>query len=104
MKIRIKNNPKLGDFIELRLRDESADFWITRRASEETLGKPTKEYNPESFGVRVKEDAKSILDSRYLYYLMEHLWTQGVWKAMRVGPVVPSIRKEDIMNIPIGVG
>ena len=97
MKIRIKSNPKLGDLIELRLRDEGADFWITRRSSRENVGKPTRDYNPESFGVRIKEDAKNILDSRYLYYVMEHLWTQGVWKAIAEGTVIPSIRKQDIL-------
>ena len=102
MKIRVKSNPKLGDLIEIKLKNENADFWLTRRGSIEKLGKPTRDYNPESFGITVRDDAKDILDPSYLYYMMEHLWSQGLWQRLSKGSVIKFITKEDIANIPIG--
>jgi hypothetical protein len=35
-------NRKLGDFIEVRTNYPDADFWIERRVSAETVGRPSK--------------------------------------------------------------
>jgi hypothetical protein len=60
-----------------RTNDPNADFWITRRGSMETVGRPHKEFAPESIGITVN---KEHLDPTYAYYMMQHLHGQGHWK------------------------
>lgn len=65
-----------------RTNDPNADFWITRRGSMETVGRPHKEFAPESIGITVNEEH---LDPTYAYYMMQHLHGQGHWKQHATG-------------------
>jgi hypothetical protein len=65
-----------------RTNDPNADFWITRRGSMETVGRPHKEFAPESIGITVN---KEHLDPTYAYYMMQHLHGQGHWKQHATG-------------------
>jgi len=94
---------KLGHLIELRTRQEDADFWITRRGSIKTVGKPSKEYNPESYGVKIKDSAKEVMIPNYLFYIIQHIYTQGYFKQVAVGSTnLVNIKASDILNLPIG--
>tara|TARA_R100000742_G_C4262982_1_gene80827 strand:+ start:115 stop:1113 length:999 start_codon:yes stop_codon:yes gene_type:complete len=59
-----------------------ADFWIARRGSSKTVGKPHKEFHPESIGITVNREH---LDPGYAYYLMEHLHQKGHWAERATG-------------------
>lgn len=65
-----------------RTNHPDADFWIARRGSSTTVGKPHREFNPESIGITVNRDH---LDPGYAYYLMEHLHQKGHWAERATG-------------------
>ena len=93
---------KLGDLITLTTKDEDADFWITRRGSTKKVGEPSKQYNPESYGVRVKPEAKNIILPSYLFYVMQYLHGTGMFERLATGTTgLKNIRKRDILNIPV---
>jgi hypothetical protein len=50
--------------------DENADFWITRKGSEKTVGTPHKDFREESIGITVD---KNQLDPAYAFYLFQHV-------------------------------
>ena len=93
---------KLGDLITLNTKDEEAEFWITRRGSKKSVGKPSKEYNPESYGVHIKPEAKEIILPSYLFYVMQYLHGTGIFERMATGSTnLVNIRKRDILSIPV---
>jgi hypothetical protein len=92
---------QLKNYIEVSTKNPNADFWIVRRGSSETVGKPVKEYNPEHFGVTVTRKDRLVPD--YLYYALLNIHTQGYFKPLARGTLkLVNIRKEDILSIPIG--
>jgi hypothetical protein len=94
---------KLGDLAQITTNFEDAHFWIVRRGSVEMVGKPVKEYNPESFGVGVFRT--DIIDPGYLYYWMQYLHSQGYWKNKAYGSLrLVNIRLDDILSIQLRVG
>ena len=82
----------IGDFCEFKTKFENADFWLIRKGSEKTVGKPTKVYSPEHIGVKVT--ATNSLDPSYLYYVFMHLHQSGKFVAMSNGTL-------EIKNIKI---
>lgn len=50
--------------------DENADFWITRKGGEKTVGTPHKDFRKESIGITVD---KNQLDPAYAFYLFQHV-------------------------------
>ena len=92
---------RLKNYIEVSTKNPDADFWVVRRGSEKTVGKPVKEYNPEHFGITVKRT--DILNADYLYYALLNIHMQGKFKGLARGTLsLVNIRKEDIENIQIG--
>lgn len=92
---------KLGNLITVKLNDEAADFWITRRGSIETVGSPSKEFNPESFGITVVRT--DMLLPQYLFYAIQHLHGRGYFKPLAKGSLkLVGIRADDIKNIQLG--
>jgi hypothetical protein len=90
---------RLGHLVKVGTKMEDADFWIHRRHSIDKVGHPTKEYNPEHFGVKVIHPD---LDSQYAYYMMQHLAHSGYYRGLATGTTdLVSIRKEHITNIPL---
>ena len=65
---------KLGDLCDIRYNMPEADFYIYARGSEKNLGMPSKdsENTEKKIGFKVKDEAKEVLDSGYLYYLFMH--------------------------------
>jgi len=92
---------RLGDLVSVKVGNPDADFWIERRNTIENVGKPTKEFGPERFGITVTRP--DVVDANYLFYMMTHLHNQGVWKGVATGSLkLVGIRAEDIRNIPVG--
>lgn len=92
---------RLGDLISAKVGDEGADFWIIRRGGAESVGQPVRKYAPERIGIRVT--APDVLDSRYLYYMLEHIWRTGYYKQRARGATnLVNIRVADVLDIPVG--
>ena len=89
-----------GGMITVTTGDENADLYVTRRGSLDAVGKPTKEYNKESFAITVNDPNE--LDSHYLYYMLSYIHSTGYFKTKANGTTnLVNIRKEDILNIPV---
>ena len=78
-----------------------ADFWLVRKGSDKTVGKPVTEFDPSRIGVKVVRT--DVLDPKYLYYVMMNLHNQGMFARLANGTTnLVNIRVEDIANIPLG--
>ncbi len=92
---------RLGHLVKVGTKMKDADFWIHRRNSIDKVGHPTKESNPEHFGVKVTRP--DLLDPKYAYYMMQHLAHSGYYRGLATGTTdLVSIRKEHITDIPLG--
>lgn len=74
--------PGPGPMFTAKTNHPDADFWIARRGSSKTVGKPHREFAPESIGITVNREH---LDPDYAYYLMEHLHQKGHWAERATG-------------------
>jgi hypothetical protein len=99
---------RLADLCEIKFNMSDADFWIYARGAEKSLGLPTTDpdNNEKKIGIKVKEEAKDKLDSKYLYYVFMNLNTTQHWQ--RNGLVYGSlqlknIRIEDVKNISLQI-
>ena len=78
-----------------------ADFWLIRKGSDKTVGKPVKEFDPSRIGVKVVRT--DVLDPKYLYYVMMNLHNQGMFARLANGTTnLVNITVNDIANIPLG--
>lgn len=92
----------LGDICILKTNFEEADFWIKRKGSETTVGKPIKEFDSEDIGVKVKDEFIDKVLPQFLYYFFMNLHQRGVFIEMSHGTLaLKNIRLSDIKNIPI---
>ena len=95
---------KLGQLCEIKYDLSNADFWLYSRGSEKNLGMPTKD--PDStnkkIGIKVREEAKSIIDPGYLYYVFMHLHNIQYWQknGLVYGSLeLKNLRIEDVKNL-----
>ena len=78
-----------------------ADFWLVRKGSDKTVGKPVKEFDPSRIGVKVVKT--DVLDPNYLYYAMMNLHNQGHFARIANGTTnLVNITVNDIASIPLG--
>lgn len=92
----------IGDLVDFKTNFEDADFWLIRKGSENTVGKPVKEYSPEHIGVKIKEGAPVLPD--YLFYVFMMLQSRGIFTQLSKGTTrLKNIRVSDIKNLPINV-
>ena len=92
----------LGDICNFSTNFENADFWLQRKGSETSVGKPTKDYYEENIGVQVKDEFRDKVDSNYLYYYFTFLHQKGVFGPISHGSLkLKNIRLSDIKSIPI---
>lgn len=92
----------IGDLVDFKTSFEDADFWLIRKGSKESVGKPTKEYSPEHIGVKVKEGIPILPD--YLFYVFMMLQSKGIFSNLSKGTTrLQNIRVSDIKNIPINL-
>ena len=96
----MKRARKLGDLISILKGNPHADFWVVRRGSASEVGKPTREFNTEHFGITVEKTDTVLPD--YLYYWFEYAHGQGHFERMARGSLkLVNIRKADILNIVV---
>jgi len=92
----------IGDLVDFKTNSEDVDFWLIRKGSENTVGKPTKEYSPEHIGVTVKDH--SVIDPQYLFYYFMMLQSKGVFKMLAKGTTkLMNIKISDIKSIPVSI-
>jgi hypothetical protein len=93
---------RLGDLCTIKTNYPDADFWVIRRGSENSVGKPTREFNPESIGIKViKTD---IIDPNYLYYMLMYLHSREYFKLLSNGITkLVNIKASDISDIRINI-
>lgn len=92
---------RLKDLAAIGTNMPDADFWLVRRGSENAVGRPVREFNPEHIGVRVT--AEDRVDANYLYYVMQYLHMQGVWRDRAHGTLnLKNIRTQDVKDIAVG--
>lgn len=90
----------IGDLVEFKRNAPDADFWLIRKGSENTVGKPTREFSPEHIGVKVIET--SLVDSQYLFYFFMLLQSKGLFKNLSKGTTnLKNIRISDVKSIPV---
>lgn len=92
---------KLFNIAKVKCNFPDADFWIVRKGSELTVGKPTRVYHPQHFGVKV--DKTQIIISDYLYYALDHLHSVFYFKSLAKGTLnLKHLVLADIESIRIG--
>ena len=85
---------------EIRTGLEDADFWLQRRGSTKSIGKPTRDYSKDNIGIKIT--SKDILPA-YLYYALEHLFISGYWEQFAIGTTnLKNLRLEDVKNVKLG--
>lgn len=68
----------LNDVAEIRLNFGDADFWMPVKGPE--TGKPTQLFAPEHIGIKVTKP--EILVPKFLYYLFEHQYNEGLFRSI----------------------
>jgi len=91
---------KLKNLTNIQTNFESADFWIQRKGSINTIGKPTKEYNKENIGIQVLRTDKILPE--FLFYLMEYVYSANHWQRYATGSTdMKNLRIEDVKNLEL---
>ena len=92
---------RLKDIAKIATNMPDADFWLVRKGSDKTVGKPVKEFDPSRIGIKVVKT--DVLDPNYLYYAMMNLHNQGQFARLANGTTnLVNITVNDIANIPLG--
>ena len=93
----------IGDICTFKTNFPEADFWLQRKGSEDSVGKPLKEFNEENIGVKINDEYRDKVDPTYLYYHFQYLHTKGSFKPMAHGTLaLKNIKISDIKSIPVG--
>jgi restriction endonuclease S subunit len=89
---------KLSDLCEIKTNFSDADFWLQRKGSVDTVGTPTKEFNPENIGIKVIRT--NILIPEFLYYTLIYYQSVGYFSNISKGTInLKNIRVEDIKEM-----
>lgn len=92
---------RLKDVAEVKTNFPDADYWITRKGSENSVGSVTREYSPEHIGIKIKRT--DLLLPQYHYYMMQHLHNKGHWRHNSTGALnLKNIKTEDVRNLRFG--
>ena len=93
---------EIGDVCILKTNLAEADFWLQRKGSIDTVGKPTKVYYEENIGVKIRDEYQDKIDPNYLYYYFVYLYQKGAFKPFSRGSLnLQNIRVSEIKSIPI---
>ena len=74
--------PGPGPVFTAKKNNPDADFWIARRGSSKTVGKPHREFAPESIGISVNREH---MDPGYVWHVMDALHQTGHWAGKATG-------------------
>jgi len=97
----ISTNLRLKDVAKISINMKNADFWVTRKGTPDNIGGVSKEFNKDSFGIKVTRP--DIIDPDYLYYAMMNIHQQGHYKNLGSGTTkLVSIKIDNIKNIRLG--
>jgi hypothetical protein len=92
---------RLKDLCDVKTDFPDADFWITRKGDVDSVGKPTKEFDPEKIGIKVVRTDLLLPD--YLYYVFEFLVINGSFASMSSGTTkLKNITVDDVKNLRVG--
>jgi hypothetical protein len=98
--INLITEAQLGDYIRVTTSDPDADFWIERRGSAQTVGRPSRTYLPHGYGITVTDRSRILPD--YLYYVFEHLFRSHAWEKIAHGATsLVNLKKGDIEGIAL---
>lgn len=96
---------RLEDITEIKTDFRDAAFWLQRKGSEKTIGKPKKDFYTENIGIKIKKEYKDLVNPEFLYYSLEHLHTKGFFEKMAVGSLaLKNLRLSDVKSIPLRFG
>lgn len=94
--------PNLGIVAEIRTNFPSADFWLVRRGSLDRLGEPTKEFNPEHIGFKVRDEYLDRILPQFMFYWFMNMHQTGAWKQFATGALpLQHIRIEQVRSLPV---
>lgn len=92
---------KLFNIAKVKTNYPDADFWLIRKGSESNVGKPTRIYSPEHFGIKVEQTQIIIPD--YLYYALTHLHNVGYFRRIAKGTLnLKHVTRVDVESIRLG--
>lgn len=93
---------RLGTICEFKLDFENADFWLVRKGSEKTVGTPTRSFDKENIGVKVREEYLDRVLPDFLFYYFQYLHQNGIFSQLSHGTLqLKNISLKDIQNIPV---
>jgi hypothetical protein len=93
----------MGSLCAIKVNYPDADFWITRRGSDKTVGMPVKQYSPEAIGIKVERT--DLIAPDYLFYLVQYWHNSGIFKSMATGSLkLVHITVGQISKIGIKIG
>ncbi len=96
-----ENIVRLKDIADIKTNFPEADFWLTSKGSDKTVGTPVREFNKEHIGVKVI--ATDVIDANYLFYMMMHFQMKGTFKALSKGTLkLVNITAKDVQDIKLG--
>lgn len=95
----------LDAICEIRTDFPEADFWLQRKGSEKTIGKPKKGYYAEDIGIKIRPEYRDQISPEYIYYSLEYLHRKGFFENMAVGSLaLKNLRISDVKALPIAFG
>jgi hypothetical protein len=93
-----KTGIPLSEFALIKTNFPDADFWVTRKGSQKSVGTPTDEFNKEHIGVKVT--ATDVIDPKYLKYVVELHQQLGYFAVHCYGTLeLKNIRVQTVKNI-----
>lgn len=105
---RLKNGgrlPSLDDIAEVKINFPDADFWLQRKGSEKTIGKPKRDFYEENIGIKVRPEFRGVVSPSFLYYSLEYLYQQKAFENLAIGSLgLKNLRIADVKKLPIQFG
>ena len=93
--------PKLFNIAQVKVNFPDADFWIVRKGSDSSIGKPTRAFSSEYIGIKITK--KEVIIPDYLFYAITHLHNVGYFKRIAKGTLsLQHITLSDIKEIRLG--
>lgn len=90
---------RLTDFCTIATGKQDADFWLIRKGSDKSVGRPTRSFNDEHIGVKANP---GMVDPNFLYYALEYVWNTGYFEARCKGSLaLKHITLDDVKQIPL---
>ena len=97
------NQIRLKAVASVKVNDEKADLWLQRQGDASRLGRPSKEYRANWWGVTVTDTDR--INPGWLFYAFQLLYDRGHWQQWATGSTGrQQLRKKHIQNIQFSPG